>query len=77
MDNTTKTSIALGDLQAAVNLIDICSKRGAFSGEELSAVGALRDKLKAFVDDHLPKKEDETHAQTEPTPAQTEPTPAE
>lgn len=37
------------DLQSIVNLIDIVSTRGAFRGEELLAVGALRDKLIAAV----------------------------
>ncbi len=38
-------SIAVSDLQLVVRIIDVASSRGAFRGEELSAVGALRDKV--------------------------------
>jgi len=39
----------INDIAAAVQLIDIVSNRGAFRGDELSQVGALRDKYAAFV----------------------------
>jgi hypothetical protein len=61
---TPKSSISLGDLQSFVNLIDICSKRGAFGGEELSSVGALRDKLKTFLNDHTPSEPTEQATET-------------
>lgn len=35
----------LNDVQAFVQIIDICSRRGAFEGGELAGVGALRNKL--------------------------------
>jgi hypothetical protein len=34
------------DLQNIINIIDVCTKRGAFQAEELSGVGQLYDKLK-------------------------------
>jgi hypothetical protein len=41
--------ISLNDLQVAVNIIDACTKRGAFEGNELLAVGQLREKFANFV----------------------------
>ena len=36
--------LSLGDIQTFVQIIDLCSKRGAFEGAELEAIGALRGK---------------------------------
>lgn len=41
--------LTINDIAAAVQIIDIVSARGAFRGEELSQVGALRDRYAAFV----------------------------
>ena len=41
--------IDLNDLAAVVRLIDVVTSRGAVRGDELTAVGNLRDKLAAFV----------------------------
>lgn len=41
--------LTLTDIAAAVQLIDIVTTRGAFRGEELSQIGALRDKYAAFI----------------------------
>lgn len=41
--------LTVNDIAAALQVIDIVSARGAFRGDELSQVGALRDKLAAFV----------------------------
>lgn len=47
-------SIGLNDIQIVVNIIDVCTKRGAFEGNELFAVGQVREKLAAFVKANLP-----------------------
>lgn len=39
----------INDIAAVVQMIDIVTARGAFRGDELSQVGALRDKYAAFV----------------------------
>lgn len=39
------TSLKLEDLANVINIIDVCSSRGAFKGEELLSVGSLRQKL--------------------------------
>ena len=49
--------ISLADFSAALQVIDVCTQRGAFRGEELSSVGQLRDRINAFVQHHAPAKE--------------------
>ena len=41
--------LSLQDIATAVQIIDICSRRGGFEGPELSAVGGLRERFVAFV----------------------------
>lgn len=43
-------NITLQDIANAVAIIDICVKRGAVEGSELTAVGYIRDKFAAFVE---------------------------
>lgn len=42
-------AISLQDLGLLLNIVDLASKRGAFQGAELSQVGAVFDKLNAFL----------------------------
>lgn len=42
-------TIGLEDLNNLLTIIDHCVKRGAFQPSEISAVGAVRDKLAAFI----------------------------
>ena len=37
------------DLAGAVSVIDVCSQRGAFKGEELAGVGRLRETFLAEI----------------------------
>lgn len=55
-ENKTPTppQITLADLVDVVNLIDLCCQRGAFNGEELSAVGSLRHVFATFIESHNP-----------------------
>ncbi len=39
----------INDLAAVVQVIDVVTSRGAFRGDELTQVGALRDKYAAFI----------------------------
>jgi len=50
--------ISLADFSAALQVIDVCTQRGAFRGEELSSVGQLRDRINTFVQHHAPAKEE-------------------
>ena len=45
----TPESISLNDLGLLLNIVDLASKRGAFQGAELTQVGAIFDKLNAFL----------------------------
>lgn len=50
-------TFSLQDLENAVKVIDAACTRGAFRGEEMSGVGAVRDKLVAFIVASAPKPE--------------------
>jgi hypothetical protein len=56
MDN----QITLNDLATVVNIIDVCSQRGAFKGDELVVVGTLRQKFADTVKENMPKEEAKT-----------------
>ena len=58
-------SLGLEDLATSIQIIDICSKRGAFEGAELESVGALRNRLVAFVKSQQPDEEAEQEEVTE------------
>lgn len=54
MDQITQTpeqpSLALSDLVLLLNLIRVTSERGAIKADELTAVGAVYDKLFKFLE---------------------------
>lgn len=54
MDNIPQTpeqpSLALADLVLLLNLIRVTAERGAIKADELSAVGAVHDKLMKFLE---------------------------
>jgi len=50
------------ELQAVVQIIDICSRRGAFEGAELQGVGALRSRLVSILE---PQQEESTPPEAE------------
>ena len=41
--------VTVQDLAGVISIIDVCSARGAFKGEELSGVGRLRETFLAEV----------------------------
>lgn len=58
--------LQLNDIAACLQIIDLCSKRGAFEGSELEAVGKIRGKLATFVQASMPKPEEESAEAEEP-----------
>ena len=46
---TKAPQLSLKDISTFVQIIDICSKRGGFEGQELEAVGSLRNRTVAFL----------------------------
>jgi hypothetical protein len=63
--------LQLSDMIDMVNIIDLCSQRGAFQGEEMEIVGKLRNKIKQFVSVYDPPEDlfvsDESETHDEPT----------
>lgn len=53
-------SLSLQDLAAVIQVIDLCSQRGAFQGSELEAVGGLRGRIQGFVAANTPAEEETT-----------------
>jgi len=51
--------LSLQDLASVVQIIDLCSQRGAFQGSELEAVGALRGRIQGFVAANAPAEEEQ------------------
>ena len=41
--------LSLQDISTMVQVIDICSKRGGFEGQEMEAIGGLRNRTVAFL----------------------------
>ena len=46
--------LTVQDLAGVVSIIDVCSARGAFKGEELAGVGRLRETFLAEVKEQQP-----------------------
>lgn len=57
MPDTSLPTIDINDIASVVQLIDVCSTRGAFRGEELAIIGALRTKLAEIVKANTPAPE--------------------
>jgi hypothetical protein len=49
--------LTIQDLAGVVSIIDVCSARGAFKGEELAGVGRLRESFLAEVKEQQPEQE--------------------
>ena len=68
-ENTTETTeetpgLSLQDLSSVIQIIDLCSQRGAFQGSELEAVGGLRGRFQAFVAANAPAEETEEEGES-------------
>jgi len=45
----TQEGLQLSDLQIMMQIIDVCTQRGAIKADEMATVGAVYSKLKMFV----------------------------
>ena len=73
MENTNDpTQITIADLDTFRNIVDLASTRGAFRGAELTQVGAIYDKLTAFLDAIIAQAKAQEEANQAATPAATE-----
>tara|TARA_R110000796_G_scaffold65445_4_gene151134 strand:+ start:1064 stop:1303 length:240 start_codon:yes stop_codon:yes gene_type:complete len=50
--------LSLQDIAMAIQVIDVCSKRGAFEGAEMEPIGALRNRVVAFLEANKPPAEE-------------------
>ena len=57
MPDTSHPTIEINDIASVIQLIDVCSTRGAFRGEELLIVGAMRNKFSEIVKTNTPAPE--------------------
>lgn len=65
-EDQTNIELSLNDIAAVVQIIDVVTKRGAFEGTELEAVGVLRNRFAKFVEAKQPKQEEEAVTETQP-----------
>ena len=73
MENTNNSiQITIADLDTLKNIVDLASTRGAFRGAELTQVGAIYDKLTAFLDAIIAQAKAQEEANQAATPAATE-----
>lgn len=54
--NQQPVTVTLGDIAGMVQIIDVVSRRGAVQGNELAAVGMLRNKLEEFLRQNNPQE---------------------
>jgi hypothetical protein len=66
-----ETSITLNDLVMLRNIVNVASKRGAFSAEEFTDIGAVYNKIDSFLKINL-KKMEETEEEKPSTDTETE-----
>jgi len=73
MENTNDSNqITIADLDTLKNIVDLASTRGAFRGAELTQVGAIYDKLTAFLDAIIAQAKAQEEATQVAIPATTE-----
>ena len=54
------------DISNALQIIDECARRGAFQGPELTSVGAVREKLAAYVNANRPAEPENVYVPEPP-----------
>ena len=58
--------LSLHDIASTIKIIDVVSKRGAFEGGEMADVGAVRNRLVAFLEATQPAEEAEEEEEETP-----------
>jgi hypothetical protein len=58
-ETTPNPQLNINDIQATVQVIDVVTKRGAFEGAELEAVGSLRNRFATFLNANAPEKQEQ------------------
>lgn len=60
-----QVQLSLQDIATCVQIIDICSRRGAFEGQEMEGIGALRNRVAKFLDANKPPEAEAGEAEAE------------
>lgn len=63
--NVNDTGLTVRDLAQVLEIIKVCSSRGAFRAEELSGVGLLYDRLNSFLQSVTPPSTETTETSVE------------
>ena len=63
--NPTGDTLNLTDIAAVIQIIDVVTKRGAFEGNEMADVGAIRNRLEKFIKAAAPAPNTEAEPKTE------------
>jgi len=58
-----QVQLSLQDIATCVQVIDICSRRGAFEGQEMEGIGALRNRVAKFLDANKPPEAEADEAE--------------
>lgn len=58
------SNISMADIAFMVQIIEVCSQRGAFRAEEMTTVGNVYERVKAFVIANAPKPTEEAPTET-------------
>ncbi|CAB4130335.1 hypothetical protein UFOVP116_387 [uncultured Caudovirales phage] len=61
---TAAASLSLNELKGCMQVIEVCTGRGAFKPDELVAVGTLFQKLRDFVAQAEPAAEQSSQSET-------------
>ena len=71
MENTTEnpitvtTQITIADLNLLKNIVDLASTRGAFRASEMQEIGAVFNRLNAFLEDVVSQAQAESATPTD------------
>ena len=71
MENTTEnpitvtTQITIADLNLLKNIVDLASTRGAFRASEMQEIGAVYNRLNAFLEDVVSQAQAESATPTD------------
>lgn len=62
---TEQPQLSLNDFALVVSIIDVCTERGSFKGNELASIGQLREKFVAFIKANTPAEDVNEETTTE------------
>jgi hypothetical protein len=58
-------NLTINDLNAVVEIIDVVTQRGAIKGDELLAVGTIRNKIAEFIQSQLEEQDSEDQQESD------------